>query len=668
MDSADEDAKKVRDQRKRWKKEVSKQDSVGGDNPSNLLQVVDKTAANAVNNAARELRRNYSKKVSDKLAVLTKNSLKILSKYFAAASMDAKIDEMMEENSVNSIVFVLTAFLSVPEIEVRPSIDEVQTVLVQAGKIIMSVSKGVSTWRKGEGKPKPVKGQKGEKGKGAGLAAVSETAGKEMKLYTAKKEEKPVITEKPTNFYKVVAESKEVSKMYSMLSGCMQGIKMEFSVFSKIWNPYRHVWEIDREDTIAGFVKKKPKLKHFEDELSKYNMAKSQLTTEKLDYQYGSILIDCKHLKETIDMEISQWISVYGKAMQVKYKREMDFIVAQVADFDRKLDRPINDLDDIRIIMETQKKIRDQEIDMDMKIDLVEEAFSLLAKYKIQLTKEEVDKVESLEYNWLQLQGKAMDVQILLLTVQEHFQKELISNLEVFQDDCGSFVAEYNDKGPMQPGLTPREASDRLQMFQNHFDALWRKHSSYTIGEDLFGLPHSEQPELNKIKKELNLLQRLYKLYNDVIDSVNNYHNIPWQEVNIEDINNELLEFQNRCRKLPKALKEWPAFHALKKTIDDFNDICPLLELMSNKAMKYRHWQKIQQITGFTFDLERPGFCLKDILEAPLLPNKEDIEDVCISALKEKDIEAKLRQVTVSRILVIIPLCINYYLIFVIPS
>ena len=171
----------------------------------------------------------------------------------------------------------------------------------------------------------------------------------------------------------------------------------------------------------------------------------------------------------------------------------MDFIVAQVADFDRKLDRQIADLDDIRIIMETQKKIRDQawtswllicdrdfsicslfsflpqEIDMDMKIDLVEEAFALLNKYELQLSKEDSEKVESLSYNWLQLQSKAMDVQLLLLTVQEHFQKELIANLEIFEKDCTSFVGEYNKNGPMQPGLTPREASDRLQMFQVTF-------------------------------------------------------------------------------------------------------------------------------------------------------------------------------------------------------
>ncbi len=97
----------------------------------------------------------------------------------------------------------------------------------------------------------------------------------------------------------------------------------------KNWERYKYIWEVDREDTITGFVKRKPVLKDFESELCKYNMAQSQLTTEKTEYRYGSILIDCVLLRDTIDTEIKQWISVYGRAMQTKYKREMDFIVAQ---------------------------------------------------------------------------------------------------------------------------------------------------------------------------------------------------------------------------------------------------------------------------------------------------------------------------------------------------
>lgn len=155
---------------------------------------------------------------------------------------------------------------------------------------------------------------------------------------------------------------------------------------------------------------------------------------------------------------------------------------------------------------------------------------------------------------------------------------------------------------------------------------MWRKLQTYQSGEELFGLPTTDYPDLAQIRKELNLLQKLYKLYNDVIDRVNSYYDIPWGEVNIEEINNELMEFQNRCRKLPKGLKEWPAFFALKKTIDDFNDMCPLLELMANKAMKPRHWQRIMDALNYIFDLESEGFCLKNILEAPLLQHKEDIE------------------------------------------
>ena len=71
---------------------------------------------------------------------------------------------------------------------------------------------------------------------------------------------------------------------------------------------------------------------------------------------------------------------------------------------------------------------------------------------------------------------------------------------------------------------------------------------------------------------------------NKVLESVAGYYDILWADLNIEAINDQLLEFQNRCRKLPKGLKEWEAFLVLKAKIDDFSESCPLLEQMSHPA------------------------------------------------------------------------------------
>ena len=47
---------------------------------------------------------------------------------------------------------------------------------------------------------------------------------------------------------------------------------------------------------------------------------------------------------------------------------------------------------------------------------------------------------------------------------------------------------------------------------------------------------------------------------------------------------------------------------------------------MTNKALRTRHWKEIGNLTRHEFDVESEGFLLRNVMEADLLGNKEDIE------------------------------------------
>jgi hypothetical protein len=59
---------------------------------------------------------------------------------------ESKMD-FEEQADCGDIVFVLNTYLNLPDVEVKPSIDEVQNMLNTAGKIIISVTRGVGQWR-----------------------------------------------------------------------------------------------------------------------------------------------------------------------------------------------------------------------------------------------------------------------------------------------------------------------------------------------------------------------------------------------------------------------------------------------------------------------------------------------------------------------------------------
>ncbi|TKS87316.1 Dynein heavy chain 5, axonemal [Collichthys lucidus] len=508
--------------------------------------------------------------------------------------------------SASPPLFKASIQLAIPNIVLRPSLDDIQSTLNKLVSVVLSVSKDIPLWTYSH---LQYKQQQVEQ------AAVRD-AGDDIPV-------KPPVL-RPLD--RQLAEHKDVTKsQFDALT--------PFFVFTDSGETGFY-----RENVFPVF----PLTHHALLPLQKLEVQISELPAF---LTVGAIVFDTDQLKLSLTQECRLWKRAFGAALNHRSSADMDEIFSFVDGLTKRLQRPITDLDDVRGAMAALREVREAEVRIDATIGPVEESFALLNKHELLFTDGNAERVDGLTYAWKNLNALVVQNQNTLVKIQPSMKADLLSAVQSFQIHVQSFYTEYDHRGPGVEGVAPAEASERLQSFQAEFDHLWRRYTTCSGGEELFGLPVNEYPELQRIKRELSLLSKLYTLYNAVIDSVAGYYDILWADLNIEKINTELQDFQNRIRKLPKALKEWQAFRDLKKTIDDFTETCPLLYMMANKAMLPRHWTRLSELTGHSFQVESDSFSLRNIMEAPLLKHKEDIEDVCISAVKERDIEAKLKDV-----------------------
>uniref|UniRef100_H3AFE6 Dynein axonemal heavy chain 5 n=1 Tax=Latimeria chalumnae TaxID=7897 RepID=H3AFE6_LATCH len=565
-------------------------------------------------------------KNTEALVKCTKLSLDTMKRRLHSISSKYQTPKQLSKDISLIPVFRAKILLTIPSVVLQPSLEDIQGAVNKAVNVILTMAKDIQLWTYAHLHHKQ---QQTEQNAARDLGDDSKLV-KQLLL-------------KPLD--KQLSEHKDVIKVVIQLNTIISSLKADavdvlenFSNFSGIWNQ-------DPGEKVKEFLESNPTMSEFNSQITYYSNLEMEINELPSHFTVGSVQFETESLTMALVQECRTWKRAFGSALNKKAAMDMDEIYSFIDNLNKRLSRPIVDLEDVRSAMEALKEIRDMEIKIDTTIGPVEESYALLNKYELHFQDGNAERVDGLAYAWKTLNTQVMQTQIILLKAQPTMKAELLSGVQTFQADVKDFYKDYDEKGPGVEGTPPHEASDRLQIFQAKFDELWRKYTTYLGGEELFGLPVTEYPDLQRIKRELTLLQKLYGLYNSVIDSIIGYYEILWSELDIEKINSELLDFQNRIRKLPKALKEWQAFKDLKKKIDDFTESCPLLELMANKAMMSRHWERLSQVTGHTFDVEAENFSLKNIMEAPLLQYKEDIEDICISAVKEKDIEAKLKNV-----------------------
>lgn len=111
-----------------------------------------------VSNAVSEMRRYYSRKVIDVLIKVTRASLDVLRKRFIVEEVKTENAETATTTKPKSTattekykpMFLVHSTLMIPNVVIRPTLDDLQDALITAGKNITGVAKGVAQWSSGK--------------------------------------------------------------------------------------------------------------------------------------------------------------------------------------------------------------------------------------------------------------------------------------------------------------------------------------------------------------------------------------------------------------------------------------------------------------------------------------------------------------------------------------
>ena len=100
----------------------------------------------------------------------------------------------------------------------------------------------------------------------------------------------------------------------------------------------------------------------------------------------------------------------------------------------------------------------------------------------------------------------------------------------------------------------------------------WKKIAD---GEHLFGLPVTRYADLIVTKKELELLENLYVLHDNVIQSLKSYKRMKWKELidRLPEIIQEIDMLQNKCKQIPRKLANWEAYRETQKSLQEIQEV-----------------------------------------------------------------------------------------------
>jgi dynein heavy chain len=189
------------------------------------------------------------------------------------------------------------------------------------------------------------------------------------------------------------------------------------------------------------------------------------------------------------------------------------------------------------------------------------------------------------------------------------------------------------------------KAFEKLQEFKVHTADLRASEEENKLGMEIFDIEPIPYPELSLVEKEIAQLTEIWELKNEWDKQWEIWKDVRFYDMNVEEMEDIAIEFQEKYRRFDKDVKEWGVFTHIKNDIDKFKATCPLIQDLRDDAMRDRHWKELRFEVKEDFDETGDEFTLEKVFSLNLINHQEKILELADNARKQLKIEVALEEI-----------------------
>ena len=369
----------------------------------------------------------------------------------------------------------------------------------------------------------------------------------------------------------------------------------EVDAYIKTWDMYKDTWELDPKVLLGKYMQGNPTTATFDSDVAKYkHMGK---VCNKLEAQVwiGFMLVDCQLLQHGIVDLCDKWQDRFIELMKNLVTQKLEAVYTFIEESTSHLKQVPENVHELKEALSKHVVTCKEMPEVEKTFTTVYQLAEVLEKYNFEMPSDQANKLQNLDNNWQTFSDFVHNAGLSLQSNKEKSKEELLSKSQDFERHIKNIVEEYTISGPFGPSWKSDEAFSQLDGLKEKVKELDKNDNDISEGLVIFNIDRPLCKELSALNEKIDMLALIWHMSEEWEQVHQKWQKTKIVEANLEEMMDNMTVMGKRLEMFNETEMDsrWEVFFQIKNQIISYERTSTLISLLSDKALRERHWDRI---------------------------------------------------------------------------